>query len=130
MGGLASLPGRSGSFPRFRPRNTLAPWALFELVLDENSKIGDRTGLVGLIFRMVTSSFSGAVISSAGGTEPVMGMIAGLVGGVIGTYGGFHLRRASVLNTKYSDTRVAITEDLIAIGIGLACVYFAGRTSP
>ncbi len=105
----------------------LTAWALFELVLDKTTKIGNRTGIVGLIFRIITSSFSGAVISNAAGAGIVLGLIAGLVGGMIGTYGGYHLRRACVSKTSLSDLPVAIAEDLIAIGLGVVCVYFAGH---
>jgi len=105
----------------------LTPWALFELVIDKTSKIGNRTGIVGVIFRIVTSSFSGAVISSAANAGLVTGAVAGLAGGMIGTFGGYHLRRACVRKTSFSDLPVAVAEDIIAIGLGIACVYFAGH---
>lgn len=105
----------------------LTPWALFELVIDKTSKIGNRTGSVGLIFRIVTSSFAGAVISNSAGAGAAIGAITGLVGGMIGTYGGYFLRRACVQKTAISDLPVAIAEDLVAIGLGVVCVYFAGH---
>lgn len=105
----------------------LTAWALFELVLDKTTKIGNRTGTVGLIFRIITSSFSGAVVSSAAGAGIGLGIVAGLVGGMIGTYGGYHLRRACVSKTSLSDLPVAIAEDIIAIGLGVVCVYVVGH---
>lgn len=103
----------------------LTAWALFELVIDKTSKIGNRTGRVGLIFRIVTSSFSGAVVSSSAGAGLTMGIVAGLSGGLIGTYGGYYLRNACVRKTSIGDFPFAVAEDIIAIGLGIACVYFA-----
>ena len=103
----------------------LTVWAVFELVLDKTSKIGNRTGLVGVVFRVVTSTFSAAVLSKAAGAGSATGMVFGLVGGMIGTFGGYYLRRECVRNTSLSDLPVAIAEDIIAIGLGVACAYFA-----
>jgi uncharacterized membrane protein len=105
----------------------LTAWALFELVIDKTSKIGNRTELFGLIFRIVTSSLSGAVISSAAGIGAVMGMSAGLVGGMLGTYGGYNLRKVCVRNTSFGDLPVACVEDTVAICLGVTCVYFVGH---
>jgi uncharacterized membrane protein len=105
----------------------LTAWAIFELVIDKTAKIGNRTGLVGLIFRIVTSTFSGAVVSSSAGTGLAFGMISGLSGGMIGAFGGYHLRRACVRETTLSDRSVGIAEDIIAIGLGVVCVYFGGH---
>ena len=105
----------------------LTAWALFELVIDKTSKIGNRTGVVGLVFRIATSSLSGAVISSAAGAGPVMGMILGLIGGMIGTLGGYHLRKACIRNSSFGDLPVALAEDVVAISLASACVYFAGN---
>ena len=105
----------------------LTAWALFELVIDKTTKIGDRTGPLGLIFRIVTSSFSGAVVSNAAGTGLTMGLVAGLFGGLIGTYGGYYLRKACVRRTSIGDLPFALVEDIIAICLGVVCVYFAGH---
>ena len=104
----------------------LTPWSLFELVIDKTSKIGNRTELLGLGFRIVTSSFSGAAVSSAAGADLAIGMVSGLFGGMIGTFGGYYLRRACVRNSTLGDLPIAIGEDIIAIGLGAGCVYIAG----
>lgn len=107
----------------------LTAWALFELVLDKTSKIGRRTEPLGLIFRIVTSGLSGAVVSSAVGAGIVTGMAFGLVGGMIGTFGGYHLRAACVRKTPFGDTPVALCEDVVAIGLAVACVLFLTRVA-
>ena len=105
----------------------LTAWALSELIIDKTSLIGKRTEPLGLIFRIVTSSLSGAVISRAAGFGVLIGIILGLVGGMIGTFAGYNLRQVCVRNTTIGDLPVALAEDAVAVGLGLACVYFAGR---
>jgi uncharacterized membrane protein len=98
----------------------LTAWALFELVVDKTGKFGDRTGAVGLTFRVVTSSICGAVVYSTTGAIAI-GAVAGLCGGIVGTYLGFYVRRAIVQKSGLRDLYVAITEDILEIG--LACVF-------
>ena len=105
----------------------LTAWALFELVMDKTSRLGNRTGPLGLVFRIVTSSLSGAVIYSASGAGLALGIASGLLGGMIGTFGGYHLRKALVERNSIGDFPIAIAEDIVAIGLGLACVYLPGH---
>jgi uncharacterized membrane protein len=101
----------------------LTAWALLELVLDKTDKLGNRTQPLGLIFRIVTGSLSGAAIYSAAGGAPYLGAIIGLAGAMTGTFGGFYSRRAIVQRTSVSDFWVAIAEDIIAIAIGLSFLF-------
>jgi uncharacterized membrane protein len=103
----------------------LTAWAIFELVIDKTAKIGNRTGIVGLLFRIVTSGFSAAVLSSTAGMGLAIGIISGLFGGVIGTFGGYYLRKKIVQDGSLGDLPVAVAEDVIAISLGVMCVYFA-----
>jgi uncharacterized membrane protein len=105
----------------------LTALALFELIMDKTAKLGARTDAGGLTFRIVTSSFSGGVVYSAVGASLAPGIVAGLVGGMIGTYGGYYLRRTIVQNSSFGDPPIAIAEDIIAIGLGLVCVYLPGH---
>jgi len=98
----------------------LTVWALFELVLDKTDKLGRRTGAVGLIFRIVTGSLSGAAVYSATGGALASGAAIGLAGAMIGTFGGYYSRRALVEKSSLSDFTVAIFEDLVAIVLGLS----------
>ena len=105
----------------------LTIWALFELVMDKTPRLGNRTGFLGLPFRIITSSCSGAAIASAAGRGIVPGIIVGLVGGLIGTFGGYHARKTIDQRTSIGDFSIALAEDLIAITLGLLVVYLPGH---
>src|SRR3982751_188689 len=62
----------------------LTVWALFELVLDKTDKIGNRTGALGLIFRIVTGSVSGAAVYVGSGGSLPFGAFVGLAGAMGG----------------------------------------------
>jgi uncharacterized membrane protein len=98
----------------------LTLWALFELVLDKTDKLGSRTGPLGLIFRIVTGSLSGAAVYSGAGGALTLGAIIGLAGAMIGTFGGYYSRRAIVERSSLSDFKVAIVEDIVAVTLGLS----------
>src|SRR5436305_11448736 len=74
----------------------LTACAALELVLDKTDKLGRRTEPLGLIFRIVTGSLSGAVVYSAAGGLLTSGAIIGLAGAMIGTFGGYYSRKAIV----------------------------------
>jgi uncharacterized membrane protein len=105
----------------------LTVWALFELVLDKTDKIGDRTGALGLIFRIVTGSVSGAAVYVGAGGALTFGALIGLAGAMIGTFGGYYSRRAIVEKSSVSGFSVAIAEDILAVALGLGFVYLAAR---
>ena len=105
----------------------LTVWALFELVLDKTDLIGKRTEALGLIFRIVSSSVSGAAIYSAKGGALAFGALVAVVGAMTGTFGGYYFRRSLVEKSSFSDLSVAMTEDIIAIALGLGFVYMAAR---
>jgi len=97
--------------------------AIVELVGDVMPKTPARTTLVPLIARIVTGGLSGACLYAAGGQSLVMGVVLGVIGALIGTYGGYHIRKALVNGLKVKDIMIAIPEDFIAIGIA----YFVVR---
>jgi uncharacterized membrane protein len=43
--------------------------------------------------------------------------VVGIIGAVIGTYAGYHIRRALVNGLKVKDILIAIPEDIIAIAL-------------
>ena len=89
-------------------------FALFEIVfIDLNPKTPSRTGAQGFISRLVTGGFSGAAIGITA-DSPWLGLLLGLVGAVIGTYGGatFRAKLAAALG---KDLPAALIEDAIAI---------------
>jgi uncharacterized membrane protein len=52
----------------------------------------------------------------------LLGAVVGIVGAVVGTFGGYQARHQIVTQLKVQDIVVALVEDLIAIGGGLLLV--------
>jgi uncharacterized membrane protein len=102
------------------------PWiltllAIGELIVDKLPTTPSRKVPLGFGARVVSGALSGAAISTAGG-ETVGGMIAGIVGAVLGTLGGydFRTRLAAVLR---KDRPAALIEDAIAITTASLIVF-------
>ena len=93
--------------------------AVVELVADQLPSTPARTGAMGLSARIVTGALTGACLAAAGNAAVWMGGIAGIVGAIFGAFGGYHARVGLVRSLRVPDFVIAITEDAIAIGLGL-----------
>jgi len=98
--------------------------ALFELFLDLQPSTPKRTAPVPLVARILTGGLCGACLYAAGNQSLIIGAILGAVGGVIGAFSGYEIRRRLVAALHVKDIFVALLEDLVAIG--LAC-FFVSR---
>ena len=98
--------------------------ALFELFLDLQPSTPKRTSPVPLVARILTGGLCGACLYAAGNQSLIIGAILGAVGGVIGAFAGYEIRRRLVAALHVKDIFVALLEDLVAIG--LAC-FFVSR---
>ncbi len=96
--------------------------AIVELIGDVLPKTPPRTAPVGLIARIVLGGLSGACLCAAGGQSLTIGAVLGIIGALIGTYGGYHIRRALVNGLKVKDILIAIPEDIVAIVLGYCIV--------
>lgn len=91
--------------------------ALVELVTDKLPSTPSRTAPVGLIARVVLGGFSGGVLYYAGSNQGFwLGAVVGVIGALIGTYGGNQVRTRSVKALHVPDFVIALIEDAIAIG--------------
>jgi uncharacterized membrane protein len=104
---------------------TLAVFTLFalgELVADKLPKTPARTAPPGLIARIVFgAACAGALaVSAAGNVGAACGM--GVAGAIVGTFGGYRVRRALTTSGKLPDLPVALIEDVIAIVGGFLIV--------
>lgn len=97
---------------------TWTPWILtvlaaVELVVDQLPSTPSRKVPVQFGARVLTGGLSGAVIGLRGGNL-LVGGAAGVIGAIIGTYGGAALR--AKLAAKFGKDRpAAIIEDVVAI---------------
>ena len=96
--------------------------AVAELIADQLPSTPSRTAPPGLIARIVTGGLCGAGIAAAGTQSLVLGVILGVVGALIGTFGGYQVRTRLVKALKVSDLVIATLEDVVAIGGGLFIV--------
>ena len=96
--------------------------AFTELILDKLPNTPNRTAPLGLIGRIVTGGFTGACVSLGGGHSALVGAGLGLVGGIVGCFGGYQTRARLVRSLRLPDLYVALLEDLIAIGGSLFIV--------
>ena len=96
--------------------------AIAELINDKLPATPSRTAPVPLGVRIVTGAICGMALSIAGGQGIPLGLVAGIVGALVGTFGGYQVRHQIVTQLKVKDIGVALTEDLIAIGGALLIV--------
>jgi uncharacterized membrane protein len=96
----------------------LGAGAIAELITDKLPKTPSRKEPAPFGFRIGMGALCGAALGAADQTM-IGGLLAGAVGAVAGTLGGYELRRRLVKATGGKDFPIALLEDLIAICGGL-----------
>src|SRR5438105_5618142 len=91
--------------------------ALFELIVDLQPQTPKRTSPFPLIARILTGGLCGACLCAASNQSLIIGAILGGVGGVIGAFAGYEIRRKLVAALNIKDIFIALLEDLITIGL-------------
>jgi uncharacterized membrane protein len=99
-------------------------FAIGELIADKLPKTSKRTAFAPLLARILLGALSGACLFAAAGNSLFGGALLGGIGGVVGAFAGYEIRRRIVNNLHIKDFFVAICEDLVAIA--LAC-FFVSR---
>jgi uncharacterized membrane protein len=96
----------------------LSVLAVGELIADKLPKTPSRKAPPGFIARILTGGLSGAAIGATGATGGswTIGLVAGVIGAVVGTFGGYEFRVRLVNATGGNDLPIALLEDAIAIG--------------
>ena len=96
--------------------------AIGELIADKLPMTPKRTAPAPLIARIITGGLCGASLVAAVGKSLVAGILLGGIGGVVGAFLGYSVRRRLVNNFHIKDLGVAVCEDTIAIGLALFLV--------
>jgi uncharacterized membrane protein len=96
--------------------------AITEVIIDKLPKTPKRTAPMGLIARIVTGGLTGACVSVGGGKSAYVGAGLGLLGGIVGCFGGYQARTRLVRSLRQPDFNVALVEDLVAIAGSLFIV--------
>ena len=100
----------------------LSVLAVTEIIFDKLPNTPSRTAPPGLTARIVTGSFTGACVSVGGGKSAFVGAGLGVLGGIVGCFGGYHARAWLVKSLPQPDFNIALLEDLVAIGGSLFIV--------
>lgn len=102
--------------------NTFAVAAVGELVGDKLPMTPARVSPAALSGRIVSGALCGAALSRSAREDSATGAVAGAVGAVVGAYAFYELRRALTERGGLPDVAVALAEDALALGIGLAAL--------
>ena len=89
--------------------------ALGEYVLDKLPKTPNRTAPPLLLARVLMGGLVGAIVAAGVNGSEFEGVILGVGGALIGTFGGYLIRREIVLRLGSKDWPVALIEDASAI---------------
>jgi uncharacterized membrane protein len=98
--------------------------AVVELITDLLPQTPKRTAAAPLTARILMGGLCGASLCAAGNQLLIIGAILGAVGGLIGAFAGYKIRRKLVSALNIKDIFIALVEDLFTIG--LAC-FFVSR---
>jgi uncharacterized membrane protein len=95
--------------------------AIGELIADKLPKTPSRKTPVPFLVRIVSGALCGAALGTTGDSLPG-GLLAGALGAVAGTLGGYEFRARLVRAIGGNDLPVALLEDAIAIGAAILIV--------
>ena len=96
--------------------------AIGELVADKLPIIPKRIAPAPLLARIITGGLCGACLCAVARKSLIAGVLLGGIGGVIGAFAGYEVRRRLVNNLRIHDFVVAVCEDLLAVGLGFFLV--------
>jgi uncharacterized membrane protein len=99
----------------------LSSLAVFELIGDLRPQTPKRTAPMPLVARILTGAFCGACICAASNQSLTIGAVLGALGGIIGAFAGYEIRRKLITALNIKDIFIALSEDLVTIG--LACFF-------
>ena len=97
--------------------------AIGELIADKLPITPKRTMLAPLVARMITGGLCGACFCAAAGRSLGSGILLGGIGGVVGAFAGYQIRKRLVRALHVKDTFVAVGEDVIAIALACFLVW-------
>lgn len=97
-------------------RYVLTALMLAELVADKLPFTPSRTRPGPFLGRIVSGGLSGAALTAGLGGTLAVGALAGALGAVAGTLGGYRARTGLVRTLRTPDYVVALGEDIVAVG--------------
>jgi uncharacterized membrane protein len=98
--------------------------AMGELVADLFPAIPRRTAVMPLLARVLSGGFCGACLSAPANKSLAVGAAFGAAGAIIGAFAGYEIRKRLITKLNIKDVFVALSEDLVALGLAL---FFVSR---
>src|SRR5256885_4990007 len=98
--------------------------ALFELFVDLQPSTPKRTAPVPLGARILMGGLCAACLCASWNQSLTTGAVLGAVGALVGAFGGYETRKRLATSLMIKDIFIALTEDLIAIGLAF---FFVAR---
>jgi len=98
-------------------------FALGEIVNDKLPKTPSRLVPPQQIARMTTAGFVGLLVAQPLLLSPILAIVAGAIGAVVGTYSGWFVRSRTVAALKCPDLPIALVEDAVAIGLSITFLH-------
>lgn len=98
----------------------LSVLAIGELIADKLPMTPKRTAPAPLMARIITGGLCGACLCQATGQSLIAGALLGGIGGIVGAFLGYGIRRR--LDLHFKDLVVALCEDVVAVGLALFLV--------
>jgi uncharacterized membrane protein len=98
----------------------LAVCAVGEYVADATPWIPSRTRPPSIVVRSLSGAIAGWFLASSLGGPAIGGAIAGIIGALLGTFGGHAARIAAI--ARIGPLPAAILEDAVAIGLAAVIV--------
>jgi uncharacterized membrane protein len=96
--------------------------AIGEFVVDLRPNTPKRTAPAPLLVRILMGALCAACLAASANQSLLLGSVLGGIGGVIGAFGGYEIRRRLTSQLNIKDTFVALFEDLVAIGLAFFLV--------
>jgi uncharacterized membrane protein len=89
--------------------------AVGELIVDKLPWTPDRTSAGPLAVRLLAGGLVGALAATGLDGSVVEGILLGVIGVLLGAFGGHYVRRELVQRVGWEDWHVALVEDFIAV---------------
>ena len=93
--------------------------AIGEMVNDKLPRTGPRTAPPSVVIRMIMGGFAAATLTVGAGISVGLGALLGVVGALLGTFGGYQVRTKTAKALHFPDFAIALLEDAIAVCGGL-----------
>ncbi|MBW3623911.1 MAG: DUF4126 family protein [Armatimonadetes bacterium] len=93
-----------------------------ELLMDKMPFTPARTMLPSVIFRALSGAVAGAACTASEDGFERSGAVAGALAALAATYGMYHLRKNAGEATGLPDSVIALLEDALAVGTGIAAL--------